>query len=350
MDFRNFTAGYNDHGRRLDKVARKFLSSVPLSVIYKSIRSGFIKVNGAKKSPDSKIKEGDTLKIADFLLKNMPSNDDFSGVPSLKNDMILFKNDFLIVINKPYDMQVQQSKNGELSLDKIVFFDALCGKSGVFSSDFEGQSLSFKPGPLHRLDKKTTGAIVFSQNLEGAKWFSFALQTHKIKKTYLAIVKGKLRENQIWNDKIFLNNEEKNGSGGQKFHTVTVEKEVKIGSENEKNAGDLHFKDAETQVFPLGFGRYKNTDFTFVKFEIKTGRKHQIRAQSAYHGFPLLGDTAYGCEKIFEKQDFFLHSFVIDFPIDNPCGMPRAVKCEINNNFENFLERFLINKEAIFII
>jgi 23S rRNA pseudouridine955/2504/2580 synthase len=63
-------------------------------------------------------------------------------------------------------------------------------------------SLSFKTGPLHRLDRKTTGLLAFSQNLQGAQWFSQKIKSHEIQKVYLALLEGNLCQNQIWEENI----------------------------------------------------------------------------------------------------------------------------------------------------
>ena len=74
---------------------------------------------------------------------------------------------------------------------------------------------------------------------------------------------------------------------------------------------------------------------------IKTGRTHQIRAQAAFHGFPLLGDTAYGGQKIDAKrfgQEFFLHAHELHFPKDNPLGLAESITAPISQAFEKILQ------------
>ncbi|MBR6913189.1 MAG: hypothetical protein IKN34_05210 [Treponema sp.] len=69
MDFKHFTAGKDDDGRRLDKIIRRFLDENALSSIYKSLRKGLVKVNGKKRSAEFKVSENDDIEIAEFLIQ-----------------------------------------------------------------------------------------------------------------------------------------------------------------------------------------------------------------------------------------------------------------------------------------
>uniref|UniRef100_UPI0025FF1F8F RluA family pseudouridine synthase n=1 Tax=uncultured Treponema sp. TaxID=162155 RepID=UPI0025FF1F8F len=294
MNFKHFKAGMDDSGRRLDRVLRRFLSEENLSSIYKSLRKGLIKVDGKKCDGNFRVSEGSDLQIADFLLKSdsqsqkaPDSNEcqDFS-----LNSLVIFKNDFILILNKPYDIPVQPASSFKgKSLAEIV--------QEEYQSSHKMASLSFKTGPLHRLDRKTTGLLAFSQNLQGAQWFSEKIKSHEIQKVYLALLEGNLTENQIWEEKIDkseISNEQgamRKDSG--KFHTVSVNSD--------------EGKMAHTEVTPLSHGLFLGKAVTLARVLIKTGRTHQIRAQAGFHGFPLLGDTAYGSGKIDSKkwgQDF----------------------------------------------
>ncbi|WP_294429984.1 RluA family pseudouridine synthase [uncultured Treponema sp.] len=327
MTFTHFTAGIDDSDRRLDRVLRKFLSEESLSSLYKSLRKGLIKVNGKKCEGNFRISNGDDIQIADFLLTekaNEKSSDNKNSSPILKRAKIdlekitVFKNESLLILNKPYDIPVQPSSSqGRLFLSEIV--------QEEYENTHKKSSLSFRTGPLHRLDRKTTGLIAFSQNLEGAKWFSEAIKTHTIQKEYLALLEGKFEAETVWEDMI-----QKLESGQQKFenerfHTVSV------------NSEDGKF--AHTEVFPVSHAVFNGNEVTLARVLITTGRTHQIRSQCAYHGFPLLGDTAYGGTKIDSKkfaQDFFLHAFELHFPADNPLGLPEKLNAPISKAAEDF--------------
>ena len=330
MDFAHFTAGSDDAGRRLDRVLRRFLSEEHLSSIYKSLRKGLVKVDGKKCEGNFRVSEGSDIQIADFLLGKAAARscDEAPVISSeveksfLPHDLIIFKNDAILILNKPYDIPVQPSASSQgNSLAELV--------QAEYELTHKNNSLSFKTGPLHRLDRKTTGLIAFSQNLEGAQWFSEAIKTHAIQKVYLTILEGKLTEKQVWEERIEKIENEKLNSQKGKFHTVSVNSDGENG------------KIAHTEVEALSHGVFLGKDVTLARVLIKTGRTHQIRSQSAFHGFPLLGDTAYGGTKIGSKlfgQDFFLHATELHFPSDNPLGLPETLTAQIPAPFGKILE------------
>ena len=327
MEFTTFYAGKDDDGRRLDRVARYFLPEENLSKLYQSIRSGFIKVNKKKSKPEYRISEGDEIAVAAVLLsKTKAETESDNGqkklfFPAFEKNNILFQNDYVLIINKPYDICVQ----GKNSLAEQA---AALWKQ----ESHNGQSLSFTPGPLHRLDRKTTGVLVFSRNLQGAQWFSNAFACHTVKKTYLALLEGRLPEKSFWQD--FIKKEENRST--QAFHTVSASA---VQTEKSLNA--------VTEAEPVSYGTYYGKDITLALIGIQTGRTHQIRSQCALHGFPLLGDTAYGGIKITESQDFFLHAYQLEIPQNNPLGIPSKITAFISTNFNKMLDKTLINTKGI---
>lgn len=310
MDFKEFTAGPDDEDRRLDRVIRKITDKENLSGLYKAIRKGLIKVNDKKIDSSSHIHNGDVIKIASFLLNDNDNskNEDIKSTTELN---IIFENEDLLIINKPYDVTVQGFDN---SLNKIV---ERYYKSHAASKE----SLSFTPGPLHRLDKKTTGLLVFSMSLRGARWFSENISNHNIQKKYWGIIQGNLKKEEKWID--FL---EKDFSAEKTFQTVSV------ASEKNNNA-----KEAVTIATPLKYLKIQNIPCTLVQFDIKTGKTHQIRKQSSFHGYPLLGDTAYGGKKIYSKQDFFLHARELLLPDDRLNCLPDRFQSELPEAFAEII-------------
>lgn len=321
MEFIRFKTGKDDDGRRLDRIAKKLLSEENLSQLYKALRNGLIKVNEKKQKGEYRIQKGDEIKIASFLAENAVPADkkNQEKITPLPEEWIVLRTQELLFLNKPYDLPVQKSKAGERALNVLVQEDY----------DFQNirKSLSFRTGPLHRLDRRTTGLIAFSQNLEGAQAFSKAIQEHRIKKTYLAIVEGALEKTEIWTEKISRNEKDLNSS---KFHTVSV------------NSDSKNSKESNTTAIPLAYGKYKGIQVSLVKFIISTGRTHQIRAASAYHSHPLLGDTVYGARQISEKQNLFLHSYSLEFQ-ENLFSLPKKIVCPPGENFVSVLKSALIN-------
>ncbi|MGI5116242.1 RluA family pseudouridine synthase [Treponema sp. SP13] len=362
MDFTDFAAGSDDGGRRVDRVLRRFLYDANLSSVYGALRKGLILVNAQRVKPDARIESGDVVSIASFLLQNEKS----SGSETNPNEnrrvykaaslpyTIVFANEHFLVIDKPYGVAVQ----GKNSIaEKIaVYYDASVPK--------EKRSLSFVAGPLHRLDKNTTGILFFSWSLEGAAWFSRELKAHRIRKKYIALVEGDMESECVWEDFIKKNDEPKTG-----FYTVRVVSGSTAGAGDVQNltsgTGDVQnrargaasdslaamhgAKRAITKAKPLCRASYKGRSVTLAEYEIETGRMHQIRAQSAFHGFPLLGDTAYGGSRIDEAQAFFLHAYEVRIG-ENSVGLPPVITSTLPVAFESLNDKILPNWRKSFIL
>lgn len=311
MEFKDFSFGKDDTGRRLDKIIRKFFPDSPLSELYSLIRKGLVKINGKKTKENYKILENDVLNIAAFLLqshKNQENKEEDSKISEYKGTtdvekLIVFKNEHLLILNKPYDMTVHGDSE---SLDVAV--------KEWYSKNIRNDSLSFRPGPLHRLDRKTTGLITFSLSSMGARWFSENIENHVIKKSYLGIMEGELKKTEKWTDKIIKKEDSKG--------FVTVCKDEKNG------------KTAITTAIPLKHDVFSGKKITLCQFNIETGRHHQIRSQCSIHGHPLLGDSAYGSKmKETGKRSFYLHAWKLYFPSDNPLNLPEELICPPDDNF-----------------
>ena len=323
MEFREFTAGIDDNGRRLDRVLKSVLKGNPDVNIFSALRKKLITVNSCKKDASYRIRLGDKIKIAAFLLI-APSEDSIEHNLKINvQDITLFKNDSILVVNKPYGVSVQPSASQKECL--ATFFARELKKT---------ESLSFTPSPLHRLDRFTTGALAVSLSIDGAREFSRMIKERLIKKTYLGIVSGALEKSVVWEDCIDRSAfPEKNQSS---FYTVSIAEGI------ESNC-------AVTKAAPVACGSYGGTKVSLVRFEIPTGKKHQIRAQSAFHGFPLLGDTAYGSSPLKERK-FFLHAFRMEFREKNSLFLPDVIEAPLPAEFENFLNSALIKWDGKLII
>ncbi|MCR5765352.1 MAG: RluA family pseudouridine synthase [Treponema sp.] len=346
MIYKDFYAGKNDDNRRLDKVLRIFIKDIPLSSIYKFIRKGLIKVNDKKTSQEYRVNDGDKISIAEFIIsshqekaknnsdnKKSTDNSKTLDTRTYKNTNtelppIVFENDNIIIFNKPINLSVHGSNTKKMSLEQLY-------KNHYFQSPHSNDSLSFCPGPLHRIDRMTSGLIAFSKSIDGARWFSQAVKNHQIQKKYLAILSGKLSEKCEWIDYIDAQTDSKNKdsktSKKQGFHTVRI-------SSSPENSDNSNFKEAASIVTPLAFGKYKNQDITLAEIQIKTGRHHQIRSQCALHSFPLLFDTAY-TKSLSQKEHFFLHARTLLIPQNNPIGLPEKIEAPLPEEFIQFLSK-----------
>ncbi|MCL2243137.1 MAG: RluA family pseudouridine synthase [Treponema sp.] len=298
--------GENDKGRRLDRILRKALPECPLPLIHRLLRQGQVKINGKPAKAQDRLDSGAAIYI--------PSIKDTHGsaqagsplpsaniIPSSVQECnfsqleILWQGCGLLAVNKPPGLAV----HGNDSLNEMVL-SFLAGKTP--------HSLSFKPGPLHRLDKPSSGIVIFSVNIEGARMFSSLMRERKVKKTYLAVVEGAVEKEETWTDELVRDSVRK-----KSFISYTNNDELKY----KKVKSQPDSKTAVTKVMPLK----TENGYTLIKAEITTGRTHQIRVQASSHGHPLAGDIKYGASIANEKRiqgenhfpQFFLHAWRLEF-------------------------------------
>jgi 23S rRNA pseudouridine955/2504/2580 synthase len=255
------------------------------------LRQEKVLVNGKPAKAQDRLDSGVNISIPS--LKHVPTPALKTGRPLPFPD-IIWQDSGLLAVNKPSGLAV----HGPESLDTMVR-SFLAGKLPP--------SLSFKPGPLHRLDKPSSGIVVFSTNIEGARLFSTLMRELKVKKTYLAIVEGNIKKEEIWEDELLRDKD--------------IKKTFVLQSSSAES------KTAITKIKPL----VSAGNLTLVMAEIATGRTHQIRAQAASHGHPLHGDRKYGSSG---KDGFFLHAWKLEFlesAIEAP--LPEAFRKKIDALF-----------------
>jgi len=393
------TAGKDDDGRRLDRIIRKALPDYPLSLIHRLLRQKKILVDNNPATPNHRIKQGMVIQVlapvnrtSDQVnrdnvnhKKSMVNNQEshlqtsisepysirpplrlkpsrhswqtgaFIGAPAqphkskntanqkypfadgilairsknllattLGCSLCVWQGSGIIVFNKPQGL----STHGPNSLDFIV--NAWLATEGALP-----RSLSFKPGPLHRLDKPTSGAIVFSQTLEGAKLFSALLRERKIEKTYIAIVEGRIKS-----EKGKVKSEKSKYGEIMWRDTLTHDKNKRKSLINLPLPTPYSLlpilKEAITTVKTLA----SNDSYSLIEAGIKTGRHHQIRAQAAAHGHPLAGDIKYGAKPLPGQSRggaFFLHAWKIRFN-ECPDGFPQEIIAPLPEAFQAKIE------------
>ena len=287
--------GENDKNRRLDRILRKALPDHPLSLIHKLLREKKVFINGKAAKAEDRVEDGVTISIPS-LKENFEKKTISSNSKNDKNNQleILWQGLGLIAVNKPAGIAV----HGKDSLEEMV---------RSFLSDKLPPSVSFKPGPLHRLDKPSSGIVVFSSSLEGARLFSSLMRERKVKKTYLALVEGIINSEEIWQDELTRDHEKK-----KTFIKNADEKDGTFAQTKFTQTQFAQTKFALTKVIPLA----AEDGNTLIKAQISTGRTHQIRAQAAARGHPLLGDIKYNGKKVKDKKmtsNFFLHAWRLEF-------------------------------------
>ena len=268
MTVKKLVINNDNSGRRLDNYLISIYNTVPKSKIYNIIRKGEVRVNSSRVRPNYKIKTDDIIRIPPNLNIDQPLTKTI-GIDLIKKHAanILFENDNYIVLNKKSGIAVHGGTKNIIGLIDII-------------REKYGKNIDL----CHRIDKNTTGCLVFGKNKKAVKFFNNLLIDNNIKKTYQAVLKGKLKKNIIINKPIYKNITTKSKNSISKFKIIE------------------HLNNA-----------------TLVEVQIYTGRSHQIRIHSALINHPIIFDNRYGDKnfnKSFDKnirKNIALHSKSISF-------------------------------------
>ena len=276
--------------QRIDKLVRKVLPNASLSFIYKLFRKKDVKVNKHWVDINYILKEDETVQIyvTDSQLESFKKDENLCKT-SIFSHKIIFEDENILIVNKPKNLLVhgdEKDKKHTLSNDVLNY---------LYQKGEHSPNAGFVPGPAHRIDRNTSGIVIFGKKIEVLQQLlNLFKEKDQITKTYLALVKGKVFDSGKIEAKL-EKNEEKN--------MVFVSK-----SGNAKTAITL-------------FEPYKNfKDTTLLKVKILTGRTHQIRVHMSYIGHPIIGDKKYGdvdfnkkYNSLYEIDNQFLHAYSITF-------------------------------------
>lgn len=266
----NVPEKYN--GKKLTKFILDSFPHLSPNILYKALRQKDIKIDGTRTNKDCTIYAGNEILvyIADNLLCPTPDLD------------IVFEDDNILIINKPANLEV----TGENSLTDFVH-------SKYSTSDF-------LPMPCHRLDRNTTGLVLFAKNQDSLNILLEKFKNHEICKKYLALVYGipKVKKARL-ESYLFKDN---------KKSLVYISDDFKIG-----------YQKIITSYSVLE--EYDNNS-ALLEVEIETGRTHQIRAHLAHIGYPIIGDGKYGINSVnkrfgFKFQQLKAYELKFDFKTDS---------------------------------
>ena len=287
---REFIINESENGLTLEKYAFKVLKTAPMSFVYKLFRKKDIKVNGHHQDKKYRLSTNDVVAIyineqqfEEFLKEK-------ELTPNTKiKDWIIYEDDNVLFVNKPKGLLVQKSSPHDESLDQYVI-EYLMATNQYDPNKEKG----FVPGPAHRLDRNTSGLVVFGKNHNALTLLFDLFKNHDlINKHYLALVVGQVEKEKDTIDVPLFKDEETN--------TVRVAKNGKT---------------AKT-VYKLV---KKYDEYSLLDITLLTGRTHQIRVHMAYIKHPIVGDSKYGdfeANKIFKQKyglsSQFLHAYKMGF-------------------------------------
>ena len=267
----------NDAGQRLDKFLTKRYKGMPLPLVYKYIRTKRIKRNGKRTKENELLVEGDILTLfipdeftqaataehapADAFLRIRPSVD------------VVYEDENLLIADKNAGMLVHSDKpcSSNTLIDHI---QAYLYRKGEYDPRAEH---AFAPALCNRIDRNTCGLVIAAKNAASLREMNEIIRTRDVKKLYLAAVKGRFSE--------------KNGKLCSYLQKLADENRV-IVKEKRNDAED---KKAVSLYTVLQYN--ESLDVSLLEIELITGRTHQIRAQLAAAGHPLLGDGKYAVNR-----------------------------------------------------
>ncbi|MFR7358930.1 MAG: RluA family pseudouridine synthase [Dorea longicatena] len=256
---KEFSIDHETEGQRIDRYLSDTLEDRSRSYIQKIIKDGHVTVNQKPVKANYRLSFGDRVEVTlpeakepDIEPENIPLD-------------ILYEDQDIIMVNKPKQMVVHPAP-GHYSGTLVNALMYHCG------DELSGINGCMRPGIVHRIDMDTTGSLVVCKNDKAHQSLSEQLKEHSIRRIYVAIVHGNIKEDS--------------GTVNAPIgRHPTDRKKMSTHCKNGRNA-ITHYKVLER------FG-----DYTYIQCELETGRTHQIRVHMASIGHPLVGDEVYGPKK-----------------------------------------------------
>lgn len=295
---REFTIGKNDAGQRLDRWLGKTLPLLPAPLAQKYIRLKRVKVNGKGSQRDVRLQVGDLLQlyINDEFFDQPREDNAFLAVFKPKLD-IVYEDENLMLLNKRPGLLCHADEHEKVNT-LITHIQAYLYQKKEWNPRDEH---SFTPALCNRIDRNTGGIVMAAKNAETLRILNQKIKDREIAKFYLAIIHGKMTPPQGKLEGFLLKDENK--AQVKVFH-----RPVPGG----KSAATL-YKTLKV-----------NRGLSLVECELLTGRTHQIRAQFAASGHPLLGDGKYGRErdnKQYGRSFQALYSYKLEFTFPTDAGI-----------------------------
>lgn len=290
---KSFTAGANENDVRLSRFVEGVTKDMPRSMMYKAFRNKRIKVNGKRAEPDTRLKTGDLIE--------MYINDEFFPTEGVKPKAkpprrqppvtVIYEDANFAVLYKPAHLLCHSDRTGDANL--VDAFAAYLEAKGEYDPHAEQR---FAPALCNRLDRGTEGLVLAAKSYTALRDLNAIIRDDLMKKEYLTITVGAPPAGRhiAW-----LQHSEKNNK--VRIHARQCE----------------GYKQIITDVTVIR----QNGPFALCRIGLITGRTHQIRAQFAAAGHPLLGDGKYGRERDNKKygrsfQALYSYKLAFTFPTD----------------------------------
>ena len=247
--------------KRLDVFLNEIYTNLSRSNIQKNIKNGFVKVNNKIEKSSYKLKLNNIVNFNDFY------NEEIEIEPQDIDLDIKYEDAEIVVINKPKNMLTHPT----LTEKKDTLVNGLLYKYGE-KSLCNCNNDKYRPGIVHRLDRNTSGLLLIAKTNQAYEFLTKQIKDKTAIRKYKAIVEGVI-ENDFGEIKTLF--------GRDKKH----KEKMAVLEQNGK----------EAITFYKVLERFKN--YTFIEYELKTGRTHQIRVHSKYINHPIVNDSLYGAKK-----------------------------------------------------
>ena len=216
---------------------------------------------------------------------------------------ILYEDEAMIAVFKPHGLMVHRSP--------------IANDAREFAVQIVRNMIGQHVYPAHRLDRKTSGVLLFTKNPEDNRKVQMMFSHRQIHKQYIAIVRG-------WID-----------DAGTIDYPLTVEEKTQDAV--------THFTCLERFEIPLAFGKFETSRYSLVSLTPETGRFHQLRKHMAHILHPILGDRPHGCNKQnklwkdqFAMTTMMLHAQELTF--EYPAGQSICITAAVSPSFQNVLD------------
>ena len=241
-------------GKRLDKYVTEQNTEITRTAVQRLIDEKNILVNGKEQKASYKVNENDVVEVEVPEPKKIEIKAEDIPIE------VIYEDSDIVVVNKPKGMVVHPG-NGNLDGTLVNAIMAKCEGS------LSGIGGEIRPGIVHRLDKDTSGLLIVAKNDKAHVNLSEQIKEHKVKKTYIALVRGVVKENE-----------------------ATIDMPIgRSKTDRKKMAVCKDGKNAITHIKVLK--RWEH--YTLLQVNIETGRTHQIRVHLSYIGYPIIGDYTY---------------------------------------------------------
>ena len=293
---KEFHIGPNDAGQRLDRFLAKAVPLLPASLAQKYIRLKRIKCNGKRIDRDTRLNAGDVLQLYindEFFDKPREDNAYLTVVNPKLN--IVYEDDHILLVDKRPGLAVHPHDGADFGKTLIDHIQAYLYQKKEWQPREEN---AFTPALCNRIDRNTGGIVIAAKTAEALRVMNQKIKDRELDKRYLAIVEGTPKPRE----------------GSLKGYLFKDVKKNRVFVTDTPQAGS---KSCQTNYKTLASGN----GLSLVECQLITGRTHQIRAQFAHAGHPLLGDGKYGkLDKRFDRNYQALYSYKLTFLFTTEAG------------------------------